>query len=193
MIDASSTRPFRSRYMYRPTKQRDGNRAGDGESSPGAAGTTRDRAHRPCRDAGSERPGQSDLERSVNASGNSKRAVLAPFEHCAPPARCRVPSAFRGVGVHARGQDQLGCRRGYFTSSPPSALTTTFPRPARAMMRMKRMAMLAAAPATGPMSSQRQCAPAIVRLGACLPPSERKSCTAPARHTPTTIQSNPGM
>ena len=39
------------------------------------------------------------------------------------------------------------------TASPPRAFTTTFPSPARAMMRMKRIAIVAAVPATVPMSS----------------------------------------
>ncbi len=72
-----------------------------------------------------------------------------------------------------------------------SALTTASPRPASAMMMMKRIATAAVTPATGPISARAMSA-------SDAPPrrvdahSVMKSCTAPARQTPTTIQISPG-
>ena len=72
-----------------------------------------------------------------------------------------------------------------------SALTNATPTPASAMTTMKRMAMAAVKPATGPIS--------IRAISASdLPPrrvdaqSAIMSWTAPARQTPATSQSRPG-
>ena len=77
------------------------------------------------------------------------------------------------------------------TRSPPSALTTTMPNPARAMTITYRMASPVAAPATGPISSRaipaRLMPPRLVEAKRTI-----MSCTAPARQTPTTSQISPG-
>jgi hypothetical protein len=72
-----------------------------------------------------------------------------------------------------------------------SALTTTIPRPAIVMTRMKRMAIAPTTPATGPTS--------VRAISASERPPRRvdahkqmKSCTAPARQTPATSQMKPG-
>ena len=72
-----------------------------------------------------------------------------------------------------------------------SALTTARPRPASAMTTMKRMAIAAVVPATGPIS--------VRAMSASEAPPRRvdaqrmiMSWTAPARHTPPTSQMSPG-
>ena len=72
-----------------------------------------------------------------------------------------------------------------------SALTTMMPRPASAIVRMKRIATVPATPATGPISiftrSARDLPPRLVDAHSTI-----ESCTAPARHTPATSQISPG-
>ena len=72
-----------------------------------------------------------------------------------------------------------------------SALTTARPSPAIAMTVMKRIAMPAVRPATGPTSVRAMSAsdrpPRLVEAQ-----SQNESCTAPARQTPATSQMSPG-
>ena len=72
-----------------------------------------------------------------------------------------------------------------------SALTTARPSPASAMTTMKRMAIAAVMPATGPISlraiSASEAPPRRVEAHRMI-----KSWTAPARQTPATSQMSPG-
>ena len=77
------------------------------------------------------------------------------------------------------------------TSSPPSALTTTKPRPARAMTTMNRMAADTTT-AAGLPSSVRAISASDLPPRRTDAASTSMSCTAPARQTPITSQSKPG-
>ena len=73
-----------------------------------------------------------------------------------------------------------------------SALTTMMPRPAMAMTMIRRTAIAAVTPATGPTSERAMSASERPprRVDAH---SQNESWTAPARHTPKTSHSSPGM
>ena len=80
---------------------------------------------------------------------------------------------------------------GNFASSPPSALTTTKPSPASAMTNMNRIATEATTDAGRP-SSRRAISPSDLPSDRTETVSTSMSCTAPAKVTPISSQTNPG-
>src|SRR5262249_42977972 len=189
--DASTTAPLRILYMYRPTNSAMGMVQAMVKVPQELPGTTwtQPGGNVTAPFAPGARGPASAGRRTWNDSGRASGLPAGLWRPAQPAGK--VYSGWAEASSASPAGRVICIPSARLTSSPPSALTTTNPSPARAMTTMNRMAADTTALAHGPSSLRAISA-------SDLPPrrtdaaSTSMSCTAPARQTPITSHNRPG-